>query len=58
MAERSKAICNLSTSHRRTGIRIPAGDYDIDRSELEIMAGVEPLTEEGSPPHREARDGG
>ena len=39
MAKRSEATCNLSTdySHQRTLVRIPAQDYDIDRSEIEIL---------------------
>ena len=39
VAERSKATCNLSTecSHRRTKVQIPTRDYNIDRSEVEII---------------------
>ena len=39
VAERSKVTCNLSTdcSHRKTRDRIPARDYNIDRSKVEIL---------------------
>ena len=43
VAERSKGTCNLSTdcSHRRTQVQIPTQDYEMDRSEVEILCRIQ-----------------